>query len=412
MNEEAFEMKKELTKNWLKYLATGAIFLSLALVLLFSYTSRDYDLMPKIQQALPQANYFYKVTENPIVYEGYSDYGKKTKIGYVAVSVARGYGGPLTMIVGINIEGKIVSSVIASHKDSPGYIRTIIAHGFLDQFVGKNAGESLTLNNGIDRVSGATLSSKGIAMAIAQASHVVARNHLNLPIQEESQPFIFGLKEISIIVLLGLMLVGITFKVNNLRKYTLIGGLIFIGFVFNIAPSSGTIAGIFMGYFPPIKEYLFWYLLFLGIPLITLISGKNVYCYWICPFGAVQEFTANIGGNRLYLCKKTVSRLKKIKYGLTFIALFLAFVYNSPDLASFEPFSAFFGQQGYGAQWIILPIVIFSSFFINRFWCNYFCPVGVTLELTARVGRLLMGLWKKGKTTILGSVIKDLTMEE
>jgi polyferredoxin len=154
-----------------------------------------------------------------------------------------------------------------------------------------------------------------------------------------------------------------------------------------------------MGFFPSIRENLVWYLLLIGIPVITFAFGKNIYCFWLCPFGAVQELTAKLGGGK-YKCrnKKMESKAKKIKYILFYIALLGAFLMRSPGFAGFEPFSALFSQQGTGIQWLILPLVLFTSLFIYRFWCRYFCPVWVANEVIWKLSRYIkkgVNEWKK-----------------
>lgn len=72
--------------------------------------------------------------------------------------------------------------------------------------------------------------------------------------------------------------------------------------------------------------------------------------------------------------------------------ILLAFFLHTPSVANFEPFAVLFGQDGYGVQWLLLPLVLLAALFIKRFWCNYFCPVGVANEFVVGLGRKVRNL--------------------
>ncbi len=138
-----------------------------------------------------------------------------------------------------------------------------------------------------------------------------------------------------------------------------------------------------------------------GALLMILFYGKNLYCYWLCPFGAIQEFATKIGGINIKLSRRTLTVAKYIGPCLTWLALMIIFLTSNTTLASYEPFAAIFGLRGTPVQWFIMPTVILGSFFITRFWCRFFCPVGVVLKITGRIRaqakRGLKGI-KKWKT--------------
>jgi len=296
------------------------------------------------------------------------------------------YGGPIKLITGINLKHEITGTVIANHKDTPAFIEMVQKNKFLEQFIGKKAESPLSLGEDIDVVTGATYSSKGITNAISQGSHAVAKTQFGIDVHEKAKPFIFGFREISILILVGLMLFGVIFNLNKLRWVTLVGGLIFIGFKYNTPISLSNVAGLLMGNFPEIGENLIWYVFLIGIPILTFFMGKNMYCFWLCPFGALQEILAKIGGGN-FTCnnKRLHVKATKIRYFLIYIALLGAFLLKSPGFTSFEPFPTLFGLQGLGVQWFILPVVLFTSLFVTRFWCRYFCPIMVLNEVTLKL---------------------------
>ncbi len=365
----------------------------------FSWTHTDNDIIPFMNQVFPEAQSFQKIASSPVIYEGITkdQNGKEEKIGYVVIEQAVAYGGPIKMVTGIDLQGKIVGTVIAAHKDTPSFIDKVIEQKYLEKFIGKDITDPLSIDKDIDRISGATFSSRGIAKAISQGSHAVARGEFGLDVKDEVEPFKFGAKEIAVIALIILAVIGVAFKQRKLRWIALIGSLVFIGFQYNTSISLANIAALLMGNFPPIRENLVWYILLIGIPVITLILGKNVYCFWLCPFGALQEITAKVGGGKFKCCNKRIeAKAAKIRYILIYLALIGAFLTKTPSFAGYEPFATLFGRQGFGIQWLILPVVIFSSFFISRFWCRFFCPGLILNEIILRPRKYIMGILEKG----------------
>ncbi|KUO60932.1 MAG: pceC [Gracilibacter sp. BRH_c7a] len=376
--------------------------LTLIIALFASWVMPEDDLQPLLNKVLPEAQSFNKIASSPLTYEGIVDgeEGLGQIIGYVVFDEANAYGGPIKIAAGIDVEGKIIGTIIAKHNDTPSFIEIIMNHKYLQQFIGKSISDPITIEQDIDGITGATFTSRGIAKAISQGSHAVARNQFGLDIQDEVAPFQFGVKEISVISLMILMLIGVVLQYKKLRWVTLIGSLVFIGFQFNVPISLGNVAALLMGYFPSPRENLVWYLLMVGIPIITFFVSRNLYCFWLCPFGALQEILAKIGGGSFKCCNKSIeTKATKIKYILVYIALLGALLLRSPGLAGYEPFATLFGLQGFGIQWIILPIVIFTSLFINRFWCRYFCPGFVINEFILKIRKLV--------NTIIGKLTKS-----
>ena len=161
--------------------------------------------------------------------------------------------------------------------------------------------------------------------------------------------------------------------------------MVILGFYFNSAISLSNIAAILLGYFPSIIEKAFWWIIVGGTLVMILFYGKNLYCYWLCPFGAIQEFATKIGGINIKLGSRTITVAKYIGPVLTWLALMIIFLTSNTTLASYEPFATIFGQRGTSVQWFIMPTVILGSFFITRFWCRFFCPVGVVLKIALRI---------------------------
>lgn len=123
--------------------------------------------------------------------------------------------------------------------------------------------------------------------------------------------------------------------------------------------------------------------------------GRGLFCGWLCPFGALQEFAHHLG-RRLGLRQITVSelwdrRLKAVKYVVLAGLVVVTFaVPGAVDKAvEVEPFktaiTTYFLREwyyvAYAVFWLVLSMVLFKGF------CRYVCPLGAVMA----IGGLLRG---------------------
>ena len=123
--------------------------------------------------------------------------------------------------------------------------------------------------------------------------------------------------------------------------------------------------------------------------------GRGLFCGWLCPFGALQEFAHHLG--RLLRVPQIAmpaawdKRLKYLKYVI--LAGLIAIAFIAPDqadkAAEVEPFktaiTTFFVREwyyvAYAVFWLVLGMVMFKGF------CRYVCPLGAVMA----IGGLLRG---------------------
>jgi len=101
------------------------------------------------------------------------DNGKLVAIAYA--SDATGYHGPIDVMIGINLDGKLTGISIMTHTETPGLGARVVEPVFTKQFSGLTlSGElNVTAQGGkINAVSGATISSKGVVAAVRNALEV------------------------------------------------------------------------------------------------------------------------------------------------------------------------------------------------------------------------------------------------
>ena len=104
----------------------------------------------------------------------------KNDNGYAVEVAPNGFGGAITMMVGVDLEGKVTGISIISHAETPG-LGAVASQdtdkgvAFREQFQGLTGG--ITIGDGenqIDALSGATISSQAIVDGVNEALACVA----------------------------------------------------------------------------------------------------------------------------------------------------------------------------------------------------------------------------------------------
>lgn len=342
-----------------------------------------------LQRAEPAAA-SYKELEG--VYPTYELFNQSRKfLSYAVLSSASGYGGSITMLTTINKKGRIDSAVILENAETPTYLKRVMESGYPENLQGQAVAKSLKSNQKLDAVSGATRTTEGILTAVQKGIAQVGKNQLDIAVPKVAS-YHFQWEDGAIVLLLILTVVAAILKLKKFRIPLFIASVMIIGFMAKSSLTLGNFMSILMNKMPVITERPVWFLAVFGILVVTFILGKNVYCGWLCPFGAIQEGiyrALHLSNNRVD--PKIMSASKKSQWILIWLAAMLGLFFHNPGIASYEPFSPFFGGAGNTAQWIMMGMVLVLSIFVLRFWCRCFCPVGSVLDFIAQMKRK----WKK-----------------
>jgi NosR/NirI family nitrous oxide reductase transcriptional regulator len=331
-------------------------------------------------------------------YPAYKLYDENRNLqGYGVLSQASGYGGPITVLTGIDHDGQIINIKIIENFETPMYLHRIVADGYLERFTNKHISTTLKVGENLDAITGATVTAEGIAAAVRKANEQIGFQEFGMAETSHNRIEV-GLSEIILILLFILIIFSKWKKTNKLRTYILIFSVFFLGFKLNALLNLGNFASLISGNIPSFFERPFWFILLFGTILLLLTSGINYYCTWLCPFGAVQEgINKSLGIVKIRVPKKFSMRAKDMRLTLTWLALMTAFLGVNPSIASYEPFTAFFSGQANLGQWLIMLITLLLSIFIYKFWCRFFCPAGAILDLIASSKRNIKKI-QLGKT--------------
>ncbi|MEO0077941.1 MAG: FMN-binding protein [candidate division WOR-3 bacterium] len=125
-------------------------------------------LQSSLAEVMPEASTFTEL-EPGTVWSGNDVMG--TRVGIVFKVSPRGYGGPITVVVGMDTTGTITGLGIgADMKETPGLGLKARESWFRDQFRGKAADQiRLRRDNGtLDAISAATITSRAITNGVRQ----------------------------------------------------------------------------------------------------------------------------------------------------------------------------------------------------------------------------------------------------
>jgi len=134
------------------------------------------SVLPGAKFELPQAD----TGEMPDRFEGLGPDGKP--MGVVYVSKARGYGGIIDVVVGLDKTGRITGVEIGEQRETPGLGSKVTEPDFLKQFRESNASDFKTGKFKLDAVTGATISSRAVEKAVRAAAERLMQESFYSPV--------------------------------------------------------------------------------------------------------------------------------------------------------------------------------------------------------------------------------------
>jgi polyferredoxin len=143
------------------------------------------------------------------------------------------------------------------------------------------------------------------------------------------------------------------------------------------------------------------------ILIATLASAlvfRSAFCSWICPFGTLQEAITGFSSwlqRRIPPLKKAVKTLKAnagplakldgylryLKYVVLAWIVVATVVAGVMVFRDYDPYATLLTitEASLGPGLIILLIVVIASFFVERPWCRYACPLGAINGIVSQV---------------------------
>nr|CAX83910.1 Spermine synthase family protein [uncultured bacterium] len=311
----------------------------------------------------------------------------------VAESV-HGYAGPLNLLLSVNEQGVIKGVRHLHSKESPSYIQGI--DSWLATLTGRDLTRgSLKLGDGLDGLSGATVTSKAAlkSINISAGRALDAAFGIKLPGEASgdglSAPFVPV--EAAVALFLWVLAIWVHFRQGERARFgVLILSLVVLGIGLNAHLTELDLFHLAMGQSPSFEGRPAWWILMPGVILVTLALGP-FYCGMLCPFGAAQEIFAHLGARlklRLRAHAAIESRARWVKYPLLAAAFSAAWLTSDPGWLSFDPMQGLFAARLDGWLWGLCGVIGIGSLLFFRFWCRHLCPMGALLGLANRIALL------------------------
>lgn len=89
--------------------------------------------------------------------------------GYIFVVKTKGFGGPLTLAVGIDKSGSVKGIAVVTSKETVGLGSKALEDSYLGKFKGKTVKDRLKVGEDVQAVTGATITSKAVTNQVRQA---------------------------------------------------------------------------------------------------------------------------------------------------------------------------------------------------------------------------------------------------
>ena len=355
-------------------------------------------------------------------------------------------GEPITLLVGINLDGRITNVEITEHSEPilDAGVSELDLKYFIYQFGDITVQDRVKLGGAeregyvtIDGISGASITAMVMKATIMKAVKKVAESR-GIPLQtdgaritpqapepvqvparqapawwlgETTEPFwasVWRERFWQVLVLcsaLGVLVFIMLFQdwlTNrpNLLKIVRNGYLLFTLFFIGWYMLAQLSIIHVLTFVTAITHQFTWqaflvdpliFILWCFVALTLLLWGRGVYCGWLCPFGALQELIHKLA-QRLkipdYQFPDVVhERLTALKYVIFIVLLGLSLqsIGYAARAAEVEPFkTAIVLHFNRGGMFLVYALALLVIGVFNRkFFCKYLCPLGAALAIPA-----------------------------
>jgi hypothetical protein len=303
---------------------------------------------------------------------------------------ARGFGGKINLAVHVDDpNGKLIGFHIIRSNETPAYLELLSQ--WCESLIGRNLYQPEPFAD-IQAVTGATVSSEAILSALETSGQRFADEVLDRPVKPLAAhrmnlaKYLPDTHAIYLIAAFTAALIVTYFGGFRSRLFVLCLSLGIGGIWLNAQYSSEQIVTI-LSWHTPAMAMTGAFLLVVGIPLLVIIFG-NLYCGYICPFGAAQELIGYVLPERFRppVSNESMRMARFVKYVILLVVVIVFFASRNRTTLAADPLISVFGLRFTTSDFISVLIIIVAgaligSLFWPRFWCRYLCPAGAFLSL-------------------------------
>ena len=172
-------------------------------------------------------------------------------------------------------------------------------------------------------------------------------------------------------------------KVRYIRYIMLLISLAFLGFyVGGCNCSVGAFMKFFYALFTDQKGILVFSML-VFVPIILTFFFGRIFCGYVCPIGALQEFVAR-RDKIIKISYKWEKKLKHLRIVFFILIISISLIKQEFIFSEVSPFKTIFNVNGTILQVIFASLILLISLFIYRPFCRFLCPLSLALEVTGR----------------------------
>ena len=315
-----------------------------------------------------------------------------------------GYQGPTDVTLITDPDKLVMAIAIRNSFDNEPFVQYVKDDEyFLNTFVGFTLDDLTELDvvdAGIDGVSGATKTSVTVAEALIHTAKEIQREEA-LPEPDEERFISLSARDYgtATVVLFALLIAFTHLRgKRKLRVAFQVVLVVYLGFMNADMVSQAMLVGW-------AQNGVAWRnapaLVFLTVAalLCPVLSGRQVYCTHVCPFGAMQETL-----KRVPLKAKLSRRMGKLARAIPALLLVLvvavAMWHLRLRLVGIEPFDAFVFRIAGVATITVAVVGLLASMWIPMAYCHYGCPTGAMLRFLRYHGA--SGRWNQSDTFATG----------
>ncbi|TWT83764.1 putative electron transport protein YccM [Planctomycetes bacterium CA13] len=311
-----------------------------------------------------------------------------------------GYQGPTDTLVAMDNQGRVLGAAIRQSFDNEPYVRYVKEDRyFFNLFKGFTLTDVSSLDMvdaGIEGVSGATKTSTTVAEALIYTAKQIELEQPLTQREPESWLSFSGRDYGTATVVLLSLVVALTHLRG--KRWVRIGLqfvlIVYLGFInadmLSQAQAVGwTQNGIAWKAAPALV------LLTIAALVCPIVTGRQVYCTHLCPFGAMQDWARRVP-LRLRVPRVVDRTLRLVPAVLLIVVVSVAMLHLPLSLVGIEPFDAFVFRIAGWATITVAIVGLVASLFVPMAYCHYGCPTGAVLGYVRLTGS--SGRWNRRDT--------------
>ncbi|HUU17890.1 MAG TPA: 4Fe-4S binding protein [Sedimentisphaerales bacterium] len=322
----------------------------------------------------------------------------------------RGFGGRINLAIYVDDPGgKLINFHIIRSNETPAYLELL---GKWRSSLNERQLFQPEPFADVHAVTGATVSSEAILSALQTSGRRFATQILGRVVEagpKEKTHRAAYLPDNHGIYLIGAFVLALIVIYRGgfwSRLVVLLFNLVLGGIILNTQYSSEQIATLLSVHTPAFR-LTGAFLLVIGVPLLVIIFG-NIYCGYICPFGAAQELLGYVlpGRFKQPIQAEAMRKARFVKYVVLLVLIIVFFLSRNRTTLAADPLISIFNPATLGfdrypllagrfsiydfqsAMLLTVVTVLIGSIFYGRFWCRYLCPAGAFLSLLNNVAIL------------------------